>query len=205
MAEPTRLVLDEVMPEFDVVVRTHVVVDAPPEVTARTARQVDMMTIHTPLLDAAMWVRGLPMRLGGRPPAPVVHLRLIDDDGMGMPGWMLLGEEPGREIAFGAIGVFWTPQIVWNDEVTTGALTPSGFRDFAEPGWGKIGCTFASLPYGAARTLFTYECRVATTDVDSARRFGRYWGLIRPFVRHIMGATARRIAETAVAEAPAEV
>ncbi len=158
-----------------------------------------MMTVRTPLLDAAMWARGLPMKLGGRPAPPVEHLRLTDEQGMGMPGWMPLGERPGREIAFGAIGVFWTPQIVWNDDVTAGRLSVEDFAAFASPGWGKIACAFVSLDYGTTRTLFTYECRVALTDPDSARRFGRYWSLIRPFVSHIMGATVRQIGTEAEA------
>jgi hypothetical protein len=34
----------------------------------------------------------------------------------------------------------------------------------------------------------SYEVRTATADPDSARRFARYWTVIRPFVGHIMRA-----------------
>ena len=61
------------------------------------------MTIHTPLLDTAMWVRGLPGRITGteRPPPP----RLVPAEQTGaLPGWVMLGEQPGRELTFGAVG-----------------------------------------------------------------------------------------------------
>jgi len=115
---------------------------------------------------------------------------------MKLPGWMLLDEVPNDEIVFGSIGVFWTPTITWNTEVA-----PSEFVGFHEPGWGKIACSYSVRPYGEHRTLFTYECRTLTTDAESRRKFNRYWWLIRPFVQHIMGATARTIGAHARADA----
>ncbi len=102
---------------------------------------------------------------------------------------MVLDEEPGHEIVFGAIGVFWTPTIRWNV-----AVAPEEFAGFGQPGWGKIACSYSVRPYGARRTLLTYECRTLTTDEGSRRDFERYWWLIRPFVQHIMNATVRTIA-----------
>jgi hypothetical protein len=99
---------------------------------------------------------------------------------------------PDREIAFGAVGVFWTPDIQWNQ-----AVDSDQFATFAEPGWGKIACNFTTFDYGESRTLLTYECRTAVTDAESRRKFLRYWTLIRPFVGHIMGATVRTIREQA--------
>jgi hypothetical protein len=102
---------------------------------------------------------------------------------------MLLGEETGRELVFGAVGVFWTPTIRWNTSVA-----PEGFAAFDEPGWGKIACNYTTLPYGNRHTLLTYECRTITTDPAAHARFDRYWWLIRPFVDHIMNATVHTIA-----------
>jgi hypothetical protein len=86
------------------------------------------------------------------------------------------------------VGVFWTPTITWNDSVTS-----EGFAAFDEPGWGKIACSISALPYGAHRSLLTYECRVVTTDAESTRRFRRYWWVVRPFVGHVMRATLATI------------
>ena len=75
---------------------------------------------------------------------------------------------------------------------------------FAEPGWGKIACNFTFLQYGSG-TLLAYECRTATTDPASRRKFARYW-LVRPFAAYIMRAALVTIAaEARRAQAPAPV
>jgi hypothetical protein len=141
--------------------------------------------VRTPLLAASMWIRVLPARLLGKaaPPPP----RLVMAEKIGLPGWLLLGEQPNREIAFGAVGRFWRPVIEWRD------VAPADFVGFAEPGWGKIAANFSMAPYGASHTLLSYQCRTTTTDPDARRRFMRYWWLIRQFVAHIMRATLNAI------------
>ena len=135
-----------------------------------------------------MWVRGLPAKVTGK--AEEVPPKLALTDG-GLPGWMILGERAGTEIVFGAVGVFWHPQIEWHD------VTRDDFAAFAEPGFGKIACNFSVRPYGEGATLLSYECRTATTDDESRRGFARYWRLIRPFVAHIMRATVGTIRDDA--------
>jgi len=142
------------------------------------------MTIRAPLLDAAMWVRGLPVRLGRRSVPPLAQLYLAQ--GVGLPGWLSLGEQAGRELAFGAVGKFWKLTIEWRD------VPEADFAAFADPGWGKIACNFTIQPSGGG-TLLTYECPTATTDPVSRRRFARYWWLIRPFAAYIMRAALRTI------------
>lgn len=192
-----KMIIDERLPRYDVALAEHLVVEADPLTTWRAARELDFMRVHTPLMDAAMWVRALPGRIRGRPQRPPQRLSLAAGDGL--PGWLSLGERDGVEIAFGAVGAFWQPAIQWRD------VPLADFTGFAEPGYGKIACSFSVRPYGRLRTLLTYECRTATTDPASRRRFARYWWLVRPFVRHIMRATldtigrdaARRVVATA--------
>jgi len=155
--------------------------------TLAATEQLDLLTIHSPLLAASFFVRDLPRRVT-RKPAPPTPERLSFTDERGLPGWARLTIEPDREIVIGAVGVFWTPTISWNEHVT-----PATFADFAEPGWGKIACSFTTLAYGTGRTLLTYERRTLTTDPASRQRFMRYWWIIRPFVRHIMSATVGKI------------
>jgi hypothetical protein len=188
-----QMLIDEYLPRYDVVLAEHLVVDADPVTTWHAARELDFMTIHTPLLDAAMWARGLPARLRGRPQPEIPHLSLAAGDTL--PGWVFLGEREGQEVALGAVGKFWQGTIEWRD------VPLAEFAGFTEPGYGKIACNFSTRPYGNRRTLLTYECRTATTDDASRRKFGRYWLVIRPFVRHIMRATLRTIAANAGAEA----
>lgn len=190
----TRMIIDEQLPVYDVVLAEHVVVAAVPARTFAAARNLNFLTVHTPLLDGAMWARGLPDRLRHRvtPPPPVLRLA----NGAGLPGWLSLGERDGSEIAFGAVGKFWQTSIEWRD------VPLAEYAAFNDPGWGKIACNFTVLPYGDRSTLLTYECRTATTDPVARRRFARYWWLIRPFVAHIMRATLTTIASNATHTPP---
>nr|BBX79564.1 hypothetical protein MFLOJ_33510 [Mycobacterium florentinum] len=180
-----RMVIEASVPAFDAMLVEHAVVAADVPATFRAARSLDLLSVRTPLLAVSMWLRGLPERLRGKaaPPPP----RLLVAEGVGLPGWLLLGERPDREIAFGAVGKFWQPVIEWRD------VALADFAAFAEPGWGKIAANFSVARYGESHTLLSYQCRTATTDVESRRRFLRYWWLIRPFVAHIMRATLKTI------------
>lgn len=190
------LLIDSAMPAHDAAIAEHVVVAAGPATTFAAARELDLLTVHSPLLDASMWIRGLPARLTGQ--AAPTPPRLVIDSDMGLPGWTFLGERANREIVFGAIGKFWQPTIEWLD------VPVADFPGFDEPGWGKIAANFSVLPYGDSATLLTYECRTMTTDPASRRRFLRYWRLIRPFVGHVLRATLRQIAANAEASAASD-
>jgi hypothetical protein len=179
----TRLI-DDALPAFDVVITESIVVDADPSATYEAARALDFMRVRTPLLSASIWLRGVPERLGGKASPPP---RLVLAEGDPLPGWLVLGEERGRELAFGAVGKFWQSTIEWRD------VARADFATFAEPGFGKIACDFRVRPCGPGRTLLTYECRTATTSADARAKFARYWWLIRPFVAHIMRATVKTI------------
>lgn len=190
------LLIDEFVPVWDATLRVTVVVEADTAATWEALQAVDLMRVRTPLTVAAFWVRGMMDRVDRRrrgdesPPAAPEQLTLED----GVPGWSVLGEQPGHELVLGAIGRFWTGQITWHDPVA-----PEAFADFREPGWGRIAAGFSIRPYGADRTLLTYDVRTATTDSDTRRRFLRYWRGVRPFVAHIMRATASMIATDAAA------
>jgi hypothetical protein len=181
------LIIDRELPRFDVRLAEHLLVDADVPTTWDALCRLDLLRVHTPLLDAAFWVRGLPAKVR-RTEAPVPPSLVLGDAGTQMPGWLVLGVDPGHELALGAVGRFWTPSIVWHD------VDRDEFATFDEPGWGKIAVSFSVRPYGEHRSLLTYECRTATHDAASARAFARYWVLIRGFVAHIMRATLRTAA-----------
>jgi hypothetical protein len=78
------LIIDREMPVYDVTIIEHLVVQADPEATLRAAESLDFMAVRTPLLDVAMWARGLPDRIRGRAlPAPT---RLTLAQGGSLPG-----------------------------------------------------------------------------------------------------------------------
>ncbi len=198
MSDSTALLIESAMPTYDVDIAKHIIVGADPAATFAAARELDLLTVHSPLLDLSMWLRGLPARARGAAAPTPVRTLLIGED-MGLPGWTFLGEQRDREVAFGAVGKFWQPDIEWRD------VAAADFPGFQEPGWGKIAANFSVLPYGASATLLSYECRTVTTDPVSRQRFLRYWWLIRPFVGHIMRATLRQIDANARALSKSQV
>ncbi len=141
-----------------------------------------------------MTARSVPSRLLRRPVVTPQSLMLAQESGA-LPGWLLLGEVPGREVVFGAVGTFWKPDIDWHD------LTAEQFAAFDEPGWGKIACHLLVRPDGPERSVLSYECRTATTDPVSQAQMARYWWLIRPFVAYVLRAVLRTMRGNAEARA----
>jgi len=182
-------IIDAALPAFDVVITESVVVDADVPTTYRVARALDFLKVRTPLLDAAFWARGLPERFGHKRAAPPT--RLVLGEGDTLPGWIVLGEVPDAELAFGAVGKFWQGRIEWKP------VERADYAAFSEPGFGKIACDFRVKSCADGRSLLTYECRTATTSPDARANFARYWRIIRPFVAYIMRATIATIRDDA--------
>ena len=199
---PRGVLIDEFLPFFDETIVEHLMIDAPPAAVYRTVREMDFLSIHSPLMDAAMFVRMMPDRIGrwirrepSPPPPPAVRLADLFD-GRAEPevlgGWVPLGEEPSRELVFGAVGKVWQPQIEWR------RVPPEEFAAFTEAGFAKIAAGFSIRSYGEGRTLLSYATRTAGTDEKSRQRFRRYWWLVRLFVGVVLRAalrTAKDLAE----------
>jgi hypothetical protein len=136
----TDMLIDHYLPRFDVTRIEHTVVDADVATTWSALRRLDLMRVHTPLMDAAMVARGLPARVRSRlghqaPPPPQPARLLLIDPSPALAGWLSLGERTESEIALGAVGRFWRPDIEWYD---VSAMTPAQFAAFDEPGWGRM-------------------------------------------------------------------
>ena len=192
------MLIDRALPRFDFTRVEHEIVEADPESTYAAVRRLDFLKVHSPLMDAAMWVRGVPDRVAraaGRRTEPPQELPSLTFDGMlvgegALPGWMGLGEDRPREIAFGAIGKFWQMDISWLEPMPA---TPEEFAAFDDPGWGKIAANLSVRPYGGGRSLLSYEARTAMTDAASRTKFARYWTIVSPFVGVIMRATLHTV------------
>ena len=183
-------VLEQALPVYDMVLTEHRVVEADVDTVFGTARDFDFMTVRSPLVTAMMTARALPSRLRGKAIDAPTRLLLASEPGA-LPGWLVLGQVPGQDLAFGAVGRFWTADIEWRP------VPPADFAAFDEPGWGKIACHLLVRPDGPDRSLLTYECRTATTDPVSRHSMGRYWWAIRPFVAYVLRASLRTIARDA--------
>jgi hypothetical protein len=156
-------VLDDHLPTYDVCEVHATTVAAPPEAVMEAVRAVTPREV--PLLVILMALRAGPR-------APRLSARRTILGGFERGGFVRLCERPDI-LVYGGVGRFWTP---------SGGLRriePSGFRDFAEPGYAKAAFSF-ELERRGDLTLLTTETRVLATDEAARRSFRRYWWLIRP-------------------------
>jgi hypothetical protein len=187
------MLLDRFAPRYDFTAIEHLVVDASPGATYEAVRHLDLLTVNSRLTDAAFWLRGLPERLRRRVPRRKPASLTLDDIDAGGDA-VLLGEDPGREVVFGAVGRFWTPVVRWHE------ISADEFAGFDQPGLGKIAMAYSVRPYGAQRTLLSHETRVILDDPMARRGFGSVWATVAPLFRAVMRATlraAKRSAESA--------
>lgn len=97
--------IDELMPRFHEVERHAILVQAAPADTYAALRRVEIR--RSWIVRALLALRGIPAALiRPRPPRshePLTLERITER------GFALLGERPGRELALGVVGRFWTP------------------------------------------------------------------------------------------------
>jgi hypothetical protein len=92
-------------------------------------------------------------------------------------GFTVLAQDARRELVIGAIGQ------PWRLAGGRGVAVADGeeFAAFDQPGYAKMAANFRLAPIACGRAVqLSTETRVACTDTASARRFARYWQLIRP-------------------------
>jgi hypothetical protein len=168
------MVLDRIVPTFQASERHSTMIAASPDQVWAALSQVTMGELR--LFRLLMGVRVLPGRLVRSPRARFN----ADEPLLGWAvrfGFSILGEEVRRELVVGAIGQPWRLAGGRSAAVADG----DDFAAFDQPGYAKLAANFrlASTVGGSAIQLST-ETRVACTDPASARRFARYWWLIRP-------------------------
>lgn len=169
-AEQCDLLLDRLMPEYDIVERHRVRIDAPPDVAFDAARRVDLR--QPVAIRAIVKLRAMAMRAKqdeqDRP-----HGLIAETTSM---GWRALAEIPGCELVMGAVTQPWLA------DVTFRPLEPDAFVAFADPGFVKIAWTLrvdSAHPHG---TVFSTETRAVATDRAARLKFRRYWTCVRPGV-----------------------
>ncbi|MFD9219192.1 hypothetical protein ACFWDI_03970 [Streptomyces sp. NPDC060064] len=90
-------------------------IEAPPPAVYEATRELDLRTIHSPLFDLVMWAQDSgqapPQPLSTPPTMRVADLSDLADKHEADQPWVALGETPGRELTFGAVGKAWKPTI----------------------------------------------------------------------------------------------
>ena len=189
------LLIDELMPTWDVRERHTMAVDASREATYEAITRADLAP---PLVRALLLLRALPealargrsgvdkLRSRGREP---ITLRTFERN-----GFRILAERRPEEIVIGLEGRFWT---------SSGALCETSlerFRDTAPaPGAARAAWNFV-VRRGRRGVILETETRVQCADGVARRRFLPYWYLIRPgsgLIRRAMLRQIRRTAEAA--------
>jgi hypothetical protein len=188
------MLLDRYLERWDVRSRHQTVVAASAGETYRAVRRLDMgRSLPATALFA---VRAVPLLLTGK----AQLRRSITLDTVIEGGFVILGEDSGRELVMGVVGKFWRPD---------GGIEPieaPDFEGFDSPGFAKGAFNFTVEEQSQDSTLLTTETRVLCTDDSARRKFRLYWGVIGPFsgaIRHMMLRELRRDAEAASLVEPA--
>ncbi len=186
------MLIDRFLPEYGWNEVHSIEIGAPPHAVVEAVRRVTTREIR--FVRALMRLRSIPGRmLGRRAPArrggPVLEEALRS-------GFVLLGEDPDREIVLGTIGRFWQARPAHAD------FAPAGFHAFREAGWAKAAMNFAVQDARGGRTRLTTETRIAATDPRARRRFAAYWLVVHPGSALIRVQWLRAIRERAEAPAP---
>jgi hypothetical protein len=192
-APDPELLLDHLLPQFDVRQAHEAWVPAPADVVYSAVKQVTGREVWVLLpLEFLRWLRGF--LVGRRPFWPDLSGPLLRQFTVGV---VPLAEHSGREVAAGAVGRFW--RTVGNEAAPV--RTRADFIAFSEPGYAKAAIAFTVFPEREGTRVKT-ETRVVGTSAEATRLFRRYWFVIRPasgVIRRSWLAAIRRHALRAVA------
>jgi hypothetical protein len=160
--------LNRFMPDYHIVERHQVPVEASPEATFAAACDLDLQ--QSRLIAAIFKARE---RVLGSSPDGLYRPRAFVPQAKAL-GWGVLAEIPGREIVMGAVTRPWEADVVFR------ALPPDQFASFDEPGYVKIVWTLRADPARDGGSIFRTETRATATDAGARRRFRRYWAFFSP-------------------------
>lgn len=164
--------LDEALPSFDVHEVHSTELEVPPDAAWDALLAVKPLEVR--LVAPLMALRALPGLVTRRNWLDLRPRGTLIDSMLGA-GFLELARRPGKELAVGAIGRFWS--LTGNEPVPL--ESPGEFRAFDEPGYAKAAMDFTFEPAGGG-TLVRTETRVAGTNPEATKVFRRYWRLIYP-------------------------
>jgi len=162
------MAIDEVLPSYQFGEAHEILVAAPPDRVLAAARAVTAREIR--LFRLLTWLRSPRFSSGGResilnPSAdrPILDAALRS-------GFVLLREEAGREIVFGAVvccGPRVPPRSAEEFQALEGSLARAVMNFHVEDAGGGV-------------SRLVTQTRVAATDAEAQRVFARYWRVIYP-------------------------
>ena len=144
-------------------------VKAKPAEAWQTARHFDASVIKWVRL--LFDIRTFPEVLTGKHHTQKDHRLGIDQITENDTGFMILEEVGGGEVVVGSVGQFWHLNIPFAD------IRPSNFKDFNEPGWGKLAWAISVEPFLNGSTI-SLELRTTATDENSWNKLKNYYRII---------------------------
>ena len=173
MNHPNLSPLDRFLPDWRLRQVDRVDVAADPKTAWKAVRGLDFFQLS--FVKGLFWTRTLPDRLLGRGRKMPPRMTIDDIFRIPEPGFRLLAEEKGREVALGAIGKVWKFQIPFLE------IPASKWGAFHRPGYVKVAWSVSVDPLEGGGSTIKTDVRVAATDEASWRKFRIYWTLIGPF------------------------
>jgi hypothetical protein len=159
--------LDDVVPVADHVTHQARVIEAPRTAVWEELHRLKLRSLPVALVLSA--IRAMPVLPTGRWRGGIDRAFL---DLVPIP---MLASEPPAAVVFGGVLQPW--RLRGGEQPP--ALDADGVRQFAEPGWVRIGMEFR-LRTAVGGTHLSSETRVAATDSATRRRFNRYWFVVGP-------------------------
>jgi hypothetical protein len=173
--------MDRFMPQYEVVERHRVHVNAPAEIVLAAAKEADIeqSAIVRAIFRTRELVLGARRDSQRRPAGLLAQTTSL--------GWRVLAEVPGREVVVGAVTQPWLGEVVFR------GVPPEEFAAFSEPGYVKIVWTLRADPAGPTSSVFRTETRVVATDRVARSKFRWYWARFSPGIAIIRYALLRPV------------
>lgn len=193
------MLLDELLPRYDVIERHVTVVRAAPDIAYAAIRDADLA--GGLVTRALLGLRALPAALIAvlrSPRAALAELRARGTRGavrladFERAGFRVVAERSPEELLIGLLGRFWTPRGGICADVTAAT-----FRAGPPPGHALAGWNFTVRPIGTGACEVRTETRVRCAP-DARLKFRLYWIVVRPWsglIRRSMLRAIRRRAE----------
>ena len=202
------MLLDELMPRYDVAERHRTIVRAAPETVYAALRTAELA--GGPVTAALLALRALPaaaLAIARSPGGALAELRArragrarrrarLRD--LERQGFRIVAERAPEELVLGIRGRFWTPRGGICGEVSAETFGVGPDVDEALAGW-----SFTVRPLGDGTCELATETRV-WCGIAARRKFRAYWLVVRPgsgLIRRAMLRAIRREAERARGEA----
>ena len=192
------MLLDDLMPVYDVVLRHHILVRASPATVFAAIKSFDLST--SLLTRALLFVRALPGVLLAlvrspraalaEPRARRAELRFADFE---RAGFRIVAERAPDELVIGVLGKFWRVRSDLRTDVSAANFTAAPPEGYALAGW-----NFTVKPQLDGTSELRTETRVWCA-ADVRLRFRAYWLVIKPgsaLIRRAILRAIRRDAET---------